>query len=72
MTIAEVADQLGTSRQRVMQLLAQGRITGAKTGTLRTSAWDIDPASLASVRVRKVGRPFGIRTPWARKAKVAK
>lgn len=72
MTIAEVAEQLGTSRQRVMQLLAQGRITGTKTGTLRTSAWEIDPASLSSVRVRKVGRPFGIRTQWARKSEGAK
>ncbi len=72
MTIAAVATELGVTRNRVMQLLAQGRIAGTKTGTLRTSAWDIDPASLASVRTRKVGRPFGIRTPWARKGEVAK
>lgn len=53
LTVAEAADALGVSPQRVRQLIAAGRLKAEKKGR----DWFIEPPDLEAVRERKPGRP---------------
>lgn len=64
LTVADAADQLGVSLQRVRALLAVGDLTGERVGRV----WLIDPNSLANYRhVRQpgAGRALAPATAWA-------
>jgi excisionase family DNA binding protein len=53
LTVAQAADLLGISPQRVRQLISAGRLKAEKAGR----DWLIDPPDLEAVRERKPGRP---------------
>lgn len=58
--LADVAEQLGVSQQRIRELLRRGRLDGQKI----SGRWLIDPASLPAVS-RRVGQPLSPRVAWA-------
>lgn len=53
LTTAQAAAQLKISRQRVLALIASGRLPAQKHGR----DWMIEPSDLELVKVRKPGRP---------------
>lgn len=53
LTTKQVAERLNISRNRVLDLIAAGRLPAVKLGR----DWTIRPADLRLVRVRKPGRP---------------
>ncbi len=62
--VADAADQLGVSPQRVRALLASGELRGERVGDV----WLIDPDSLANyrhVRQPRAGRALAPPTAWA-------
>lgn len=61
-TVGMVAGELGVSRVRVHQLLADGRFPSAFQ--LDGGQWLIDHKDLATNRVRNPGRP---KTKWVRR-----
>lgn len=50
---AEVANRLGVTRQRVLELITDGRLPAIKVGR----AYVVRSADVASLKLLKVGRP---------------
>jgi excisionase family DNA binding protein len=53
LTTDETAEKLKVTRRRVLALISSGRLAATRFG----QAWMIDPASLATLKHRKPGRP---------------
>ena len=53
LSTAEVARQLGVTRQRVLELITEGRLVAVKVGR----AYVVRAGDLASLRLLEVGRP---------------
>jgi len=54
---AEVATRLGVSRQRVLELITEGRLPAIKVGR----AYVVRSADVASLKLHNVGRPRRIK-----------
>lgn len=58
LTVPEVAERLGITRQRVLALINHGRLPAQRLGYRR---WIVDERDLALVTERKPGAPKGNR-----------
>ena len=65
LSTAEVAAQLGVTRQRVLELITEGRLSAIKVGR----AYVVRAGDVSSLSLMKVGRP---PKPKDEKAKVSK
>ncbi len=57
MTVAEAAEKLGVSPQRIRQLIAENRLRAVSVMESRGSVWSISAKALKSIRKVSLGRP---------------